>query len=371
MATVLRNWAGGRRLLVAALLISSAGTTTALGGWHGTMRPQVPRLAFICGMHLGTTTVAQAESTFGPGMPVTGAHPESARVWRLAPQPWLMYIDQEDGAVDVVRLLPSRGSGSPRHWLDAPAARHGPLGGVPMYRLVPGSSRTQVLTRLRSWGVRPMTALPGALVITQARQRLSLGAATHSRWRVTLGFRDQGLESVLAVVEDVPEAVIVPPIGRIAGVLVGVTRLLAVERRMGLGLTVPGAHPLGGRVWHLASERWFLHLDANHAVIDRAELLSAERASVPPAWRRAPRGRLHRWHGDLVRHVGPGMMKGRLAASLRALGVPPERVGAGLVVHQRGKAHLTDGIGDLSRWTATFEFRSGHLSRVLVVADQT
>src|SRR5437879_2319714 len=56
----------------------------------------------------------------------------------------------------------------------------------------------------------------------------------------------------------------VPPCGRLAGVRVGWDTVYDLERRLGPGLAVTGAHPQGARVWHDRSSGWFLTADGFH-----------------------------------------------------------------------------------------------------------
>jgi len=85
--------------------------------------PAIPALASFIGMRIGYSTVEDFERRLGPGLPVTGGHPQGARVWYIRnahAQLWLDGFDYSERGrvVDQIVLsrdaFPSRPSGVPK-----------------------------------------------------------------------------------------------------------------------------------------------------------------------------------------------------------------------------------------------------------------
>jgi hypothetical protein len=81
----------GRLGLLAALLAARVfAASHADPGAHPT---SIPVVAGIAGVKVGDSTREELEARLGPGKPITGGHPQGARLWRVKGTDWVIHAD--------------------------------------------------------------------------------------------------------------------------------------------------------------------------------------------------------------------------------------------------------------------------------------
>ena len=151
----------------------------------------------------------------------------------------------------------------------------------------------------------------------------------------------------------------VPRWARVLGIRVGVSTRNDIERRMGRGFALTGAHPQGARLWRLRGTSWLAHWDSDGSgdsvSIVRTPALLAYGRSIPTG--RLGRSSLGPWRG--LRY---GMSKAAAARVLRRASMPAWTDQGAKWVWRKRAAKVT--------WSAECEFGRGKLTGVSISGER-
>lgn len=151
----------------------------------------------------------------------------------------------------------------------------------------------------------------------------------------------------------------VPRWAQLLGVQVGVSTLDDLERRMGPGFALTGAHPQGARLWRVRGSSWLAHWDSDGS----ADSVSLCRQPALLTYGQAiPTGKLSKSSLGPWRELRYGMAKASVARALRRASMPAW-------TDNRSK-WVWSKHGRKVRWSAECEFSDGKLVGVSIDGER-
>jgi hypothetical protein len=166
---------------------------------------------------------------------------------------------------------------------------------------------------------------------------------------------------------------IIPPLGRLCGVRVGLDTREAVERRLGKGGETEGDHPRSGREWHLRGSKTFFGVDGlfynnkDEQIIDSVGISSQSFANDghPPLLS------LSRRKIGLLGVIFLGMTRQEVLRAVHGkLPVPIQKKGQ-LTWNSKGFARSRGdgGYKVFRKWTTDLYFKGDRLDKITINCD--
>jgi hypothetical protein len=139
-------------VLRAALALCLGGLLPARAAEKAPPSESIPTLAKIGGVTIGSTTREHLETQWGGGKPLTGGHPNGARLWRVKGTDWIIYADafQYDKKGIVLDFLDLSTKNSRGDNKDIPFAKVSSSRLVWLGKVSPGMSEADLLAFLKT-----------------------------------------------------------------------------------------------------------------------------------------------------------------------------------------------------------------------------
>lgn len=173
-------------------------------------RTVIPEIASLLNVKVGFDTMAKLEKQLGRGLPITGGHPQGARIWHLKESDWFIHADGFDYPADNGRkhsyiiqkltiyrqsLFGRRERGIPS--ISAPLRLLSPLGGRASLEM----DRQDFLRIVRArWG--PWQSQDGHRYVWKAKGYSRTSQSTiYQRWEIGFLFKKKHLMLISVGVE--------------------------------------------------------------------------------------------------------------------------------------------------------------------------
>lgn len=174
-------------LALAGLFVNGCATGSGTAG--RAPETSVPTIASVAGIKVGCTTREELESQWGKGKPITGGHPNGARLWRVEGRPWVIWADAFEYSAHgiVVDSLELRVDSKAAN--DIPYARLGTNTASWLGKISPGVTKEAVVAFCKDKSLSPAKIKNGLRLEAEGAFTLN-DRVTFHRWTTEFEFKD-------------------------------------------------------------------------------------------------------------------------------------------------------------------------------------